>query len=581
MKTTRQIVVTLLRRYPYLIASTAVLLFVAGLLKGVSVTMLLPLLSVLSNKTRQVGDDVPLLQRITDQALDFLGISPTFTILLVLTVSVVVVATAVDFFSKTYIGFGAVRVGADFRRRLLEAVLKARWRHSSQISPGGLTAALGTEAESTLGSYVAIGKMLGAIFQIAVQLSLAALISLSITAGGIVFGAIMAALFSGLMQQTRVAAHQRKNSMEALSARSVETMTALKSLKAMGDEDQVAPALHERIDSVLSARRKITVLSNLVSSGPEALAMIVLAFGLYIYVEVVGGTLEPILVMAILFMRSATAIRSLQTAYQTLVRSEASFLFLENMIGEAVDEREPSGGEKPPTGSTGISLKNVGLTYLGQERSVLHDITLDLPAVGFVAIVGPTGVGKSSMINLIAGLESPSIGEIYIGDRNLSEIDSLAWRHQIGYVPQEISLFPSSILSNVTLDDPKLSAKQATQALEAAGAWPFVSQLPSGIDTLVGQSGSKLSGGQRQRIAIARALIRKPKLLILDEATTALDSTTETEILTTLKQLSKNFLVLAISHGSAVRSYADQTIVMHDGGARFMDEPVQGQAAKV
>jgi ATP-binding cassette, subfamily C, bacterial len=141
----------------------------------------------------------------------------------------------------------------------------------------------------------------------------------------------------------------------------------------------------------------------------------------------------------------------------------------------------------------------------------------------------------------------------------LDELDLAAWRRKVGYVPQDVLLFHESVLTNLTLGSPELGPEDARAALEAAGAWGFVEQLPEGLDSVVGERGSLLSGGQRQRIAIARALIHRPALLILDEATSALDPATETAICANVKELSRStgLTVIAISHQPTWATVAD------------------------
>jgi ATP-binding cassette subfamily C protein len=142
----------------------------------------------------------------------------------------------------------------------------------------------------------------------------------------------------------------------------------------------------------------------------------------------------------------------------------------------------------------------------------------------------------------------------------------------IGYVPQETLLLHESILHNVTLDDPELSEQDAVQALQAAGAWEFVSRIPAGIHSTVGERGTKLSGGQRQRIIIARALVHKPKLLILDEATSAMDPQSAAAIVKTMEDLRDQLTVLAISHQTALVESADRVYRVHEGGVSLEEK---------
>jgi ATP-binding cassette subfamily C protein len=147
----------------------------------------------------------------------------------------------------------------------------------------------------------------------------------------------------------------------------------------------------------------------------------------------------------------------------------------------------------------------------------------------------------------------------------LAEVNLKSWRRMIGYIPQETILLHDTVLNNVTLGDPDLSATDVQDALRAAGAWEFVNSMPQAMQSMVGERGGKLSGGQRQRIAIARALVHKPKLLILDEATSGLDPESEAAVCDTLQQLRGELTILAISHQSALVTIADKAYRIQDG----------------
>jgi len=161
-----------------------------------------------------------------------------------------------------------------------------------------------------------------------------------------------------------------------------------------------------------------------------------------------------------------------------------------------------------------------------------------------------------------------------IDNKDLAEIDVRAWRRLIGYVPQELYLFNDTVLANITLNDTDYSEEDVEQALRSAGALDFVSTLPDGLNTRVGERGSQLSGGQRQRLAIARALVRRPKLLILDEPTTALDPKTEAEVIATLRSLGPEITIFAISHQAGLVGAADVVYSSEEGRFEKLEQQI-------
>jgi ATP-binding cassette subfamily C protein len=257
----------------------------------------------------------------------------------------------------------------------------------------------------------------------------------------------------------------------------------------------------------------------------------------------------------------------IQQRYASMVIGEAAFWSLMDLIerSEAAEERRSGDLPAPPLQDS-LVLQNLSFSY--GETEVLRNVELQVPAGSFVAMEGMSGAGKTTLVDLIIGLYRPTDGKVLVDGVDLQDVDIRAWRSQIGYVPQDLLLFHDSILQNVRLGNESITREAVQAALESAGAWEFVKALPDGMDWTVGERGSMLSGGQRQRIAIARALVEEPSLLILDEATTALDPKTEAGICAALAGLKGRVTVLAISHQSAMQEVADLVLRVEEKGVR-------------
>ena len=237
-------------------------------------------------------------------------------------------------------------------------------------------------------------------------------------------------------------------------------------------------------------------------------------------------------------------------------------------LGEVLEspDIEVNSGKKKVTSVQGnIEFREVSLMYPGASTWALSQINVKAGPGKVTALVGASGSGKSTFINLVIGFLRPSKGQVLLDNQNMSELDMRQVRKFVSMVPQESVLFDGSVRDNVTYGIPDISEVKFVQALKDANAWEFVSQLPEGPETIVGERGARISGGQKQRLAIARALIRDPRILILDEATSALDSESENLIQQALAHLMKDRTTFVVAHRLSTIMRADEIIVLDQG----------------
>ena len=210
-----------------------------------------------------------------------------------------------------------------------------------------------------------------------------------------------------------------------------------------------------------------------------------------------------------------------------------------------------------------IEFRNLNFSY--QDTPVLKDINLRIPAGSSLAIVGPTGSGKTTLVNLIPRLHDAAPGSVLIDGRPIREFPLATLRHNIGFVPQETFLFSDTIRENIAFGVPSATLDQIKSAAEAANIAADIESFPDGYNTTVGERGITLSGGQKQRTAIARALLRSPRILILDDALSSVDTHTEDKILNHLRDLMRGRTTIFISHRVSTVRNADRIAVLHQG----------------
>jgi ATP-binding cassette subfamily B protein/subfamily B ATP-binding cassette protein MsbA len=212
-----------------------------------------------------------------------------------------------------------------------------------------------------------------------------------------------------------------------------------------------------------------------------------------------------------------------------------------------------------------IRFENVTFTYPGSSAPALQDVSLTVPAGQTVALVGPSGAGKTTLCNLVARFYDPSSGRVLLDGRDLRELDVQSFRSLLGVVEQDVFLFDGTIGQNIGYSRPEAGDAEIRRAADVANALEFIDKLPAGMDTLIGERGVRLSGGQRQRLAIARAVLADPRLLILDEATSNLDTDSEQLIQQSLGPLMRGRTCFVIAHRLSTIAGAGLIVVLEGG----------------
>ena len=234
-----------------------------------------------------------------------------------------------------------------------------------------------------------------------------------------------------------------------------------------------------------------------------------------------------------------------------------------NLIDEAQEQN--TGKQTLDKARGAISFKGVGFSY-NQNKTTLDNINLEIKPGETVALVGSTGSGKSTIIQLIAKFYTPSQGAIYIDGVDINEIELNSLRAQISFVDQQVRLFNDSVRGNIALGQVDTMSKDKIEnAAKVANAYEFIQGLDQGMDTQIGENGTRLSGGQRQRLAIARAIAKDAPILILDEATSALDSATEKQVQAAIDQMQQDRTTIIIAHRLSTVQKADRIVVLDQG----------------
>jgi len=569
---------TLARKYPWQTTLTLVAILFAGISEGFGISALLPLLNTVFNQASQAGATAgsppewsQAIDRLVQGFLGTLGLTPTVAALLTLFVACIVFKCLLVYLATKQIGFTVVLIATDMRLTLLKSLFASSWEYFISQPVGKLTNAVATEAHRASTAFNFGAKLASMVIEAMIYTVLAFLVSWKATLISLGGGALIIFILRRLVRKNRRAGVKQTIHTQSLIAQMTDVLISIKPLKAMAREKQSDEVLTDTTRRLNRALQKQVLSKSALGSFQEPLTILFLVLCLYIALIYWNLSLTAILAMVFFIGKTLKQIEKIQKEYVSLVEYESAYWSLLEKIEGAHNAREVLTGTLKPSFSSAIRMDSVSFSYA--DRAVLDNVSIELPAGSFSALQGPSGSGKTTFADLVTGLLRPQKGDIWIDSAPLSQIDIRSWREMIGYVPQENLLMHDTVFKNITLGEETISEPMVETALRDAGAWDFVQQMPKGIHSIVGERGSMISGGQRQRIAIARALVKRPKLLILDEATTALDPKTEKEICATLQQLKGRITILAISHQPTVVECADWAYHLKEGRLTRVKDP--------
>jgi len=542
-------------------AGTLVLLALAGVAEGLGIASLLPLAALMSP---EAGDGKGLSGKIAGAIRD-IGLEPSLGLFVIILIVGMSLKAALTLLAMNRVGRAGADVQTKLRLDLIDALLAARWSYYVRQPVGRFSASMSVEAIQAGEAYNSLAKFLAELIQVVTYSLILFLFSWKLGLLALGVGLLMVLTLNRFVTAAKRAARKQKKRISAMVGGLTDLLVGIKPMKAMGRHARFQVLFERDAEKIRQAQRKQSFAREANKALQEPILAVCLAGGLWFTIGVLQQSPAQVVVMALLVARTVSTTGKAQQAFQAVRVTQAGFNAIFNTIETARAMREGSHGGEAPTFERGIEFRDV--TFGFGPTLVIKGASFEAPKGRVTTITGSSGAGKTTTVDMLLGLHEPTGGEILIDGRPLSGLDLKAWRRMTGYVPQELMLFHDTLRANVTLGQPEFDDADVIRALERAGAADFVAELPEGIDTVVGERGTRLSGGQRQRISIARALIHRPKVLILDEATTALDPETEAAIVANVVELTRSdgLTVLAISHQPAWARTSDRVVHLAGG----------------
>jgi len=373
-------------------------------------------------------------------------------------------------------------------------------------------------------------------------------------------------------RQSRPAMQEVQQRIAELTAEAEENVTGIRVVKAFGQEDhqlvRFQGAVTRLFDQSIKSTRIQAFFSPLIGALPQIGTALVLLIGGH---AVLNGSMNigQFTSFYLYMILLASPLRMVGMALGMAQRAVAAGNRYFEIMDRDPEIVSPEGASDLPEGDGHVVMNSVSLRYTEENLEALVGIDLDVQPGTRLGIVGPSGSGKTSLVALIARLYDPTAGSVEIDGADLKDIDVTSLRRHTAYVSEDSFLFGDSVANNIAYARADATIEEVKQAAVLAQADEFIEELPDGYDTVVGERGLTLSGGQRQRVAIARALLADPRVLILDDATSSLDATTEQAIRTGLAEAMRGRTTFVIGHRLSTISLADEIILM-DGG-RIVD----------
>ena len=445
----------------------------------------------------------------------------------------------------------------------LRIFFKARWGFFSEDSHGKLLNTLNKELNIIGDTIGHIATQFAQIIQFIIYLSIPLWLDASMTLTAVILAILFGLPFLGLNRMSYRLGKLNTKTANIVVGTLSEMLQSARIILGFGRQDKAKLQYLVAFDNHMDVTIKSQTLTVAVSEffAPLGILAAVIALGLAIKPDVhlsemtavMWSLLKAVPVLAAL-LQTNISINNFIPSYEQLKRLRQRAKKYTEIEGDIYFNKLKKK----------IEFRDVNFSYPLRENTI-NELNLNIEKGQMVALVGESGSGKSTITDLLLGLQLPVSGQILIDNIPLSEYKQNSFRERVGYVPQEALLFHSSVRDNLLWAHDSSDENQLWDALRMANAEMFVKELPHGIDTIVGERGVRMSGGQRQRIALARALLRKPELLILDEATSALDTESENLIQNSIEKIAKNITIVIVAHRLSTIKKADMVFIVQNG----------------
>jgi len=509
--------------YKWRIAVIAVFSFISSMLEGVGINAIIPLFSFVDKGQRGATDA---LSQVLEKAFRFFHLSFTIQSLFIFIAALFVLKAITLFFTRYII----VKNRADYRKNtrgeLLRLTFGSKWSYISKQKIGHFDQILTTDIDRASELLVFIGGFIILFANLIIYSIIAVNISLAITVSALAVGGIIFVLFKPIFNSNKKASAEFARKYKDLAHYVNENIMGMKTVKTMTVAPQVVQRGTDYFDAIKYLNIKVSLLQNIANVVLQPIGFIFIA-GVFVFLyNSAAFSFISFAIIVYAINKVFANMLSAQEQVQKIVSQVPHLISILEYQAETKEHQEEDTGTRKMHFNDRLEMKDVSFSY-NSDSAVLSEVSFDIPKGKLIGLIGPSGAGKTTVVDLLLRLFKPSRGRILLDGQDASQFSLQDWRKSIGYVSQDIFLINDTLESNIKFYDESITNEAMISAAKMANIYDFIESLPDKFQTMVGERGIRLSGGERQRIALARALARKPQLLILDEATSALDNESE------------------------------------------------------
>lgn len=539
------------------------LILFSGFAEVFGISMLVPVVTSLLEESGDLNSLGPPFNFISE-IIVFFNLPVEFSYMLLVVLFFMVLSFALIHFQERYIASSRYQLVERLRNSSSKNLLNSRWEFISKQSSGEISNKLLVEADKAAEAIVALVNILAFSFQLLTYSFLAFLLSWKISLIALVIFGLTALTSSRLIKTVKKIGIQSVEANNSYNKQVIDTFRGIKLIKTQNFKNNIFSKLTNLNRNATSLSSKILINQSIMKFEIQLLISIALVTILFVSVEVLNIQASVLLIFLFIILRIAPKFFSIQGQLHSYSANSPSLDIIDSMIHDGLKEKEVVITKSLPFTKFKKKIEFIDVSYnhAGSNKNAVSNLSLHINANEFVAIVGPSGAGKSTFLDLLLGLIQPTTGKIILDGRELHLYNQDNYKDKIGFVPQDNVFFDGSIEENLKNNS---NDQLLNISLEISQIKDFIDQLPLGVKTEVGEAGMNLSGGQKQRLSIARALMRDPDILILDEATSSLDGLSEALFQKAIDSIASQYTLVIVAHRLSTIKKAKRIFVLDKG----------------